>query len=25
LNQADLTYAICHLLGVRPQAPVQAT
>ena len=24
LNQADLTYAICHLLGVRPQAPVQA-
>ena len=20
LNQADLTYAICHLLGVRPQA-----
>ena len=21
LNQADLTYAICHLLGVRPQAP----
>ncbi len=25
LNQADLTYAICHLLGVRPQTPVQAT
>lgn len=25
LNQADLTYAICHLLGVRPQASVQAT
>jgi hypothetical protein len=25
LNQADLTYAICHLLGVRPQAPVKAT
>jgi len=25
LNQADLTYAICHLLGVRPQAPAQAT
>jgi methylenetetrahydrofolate reductase (NADPH) len=25
LNQADLTYAICHLLGVRPQPPVQAT
>ena len=25
LNQADLTYAICHLLGVRPPAPVQAT
>lgn len=24
LNQADLTYAICHLLGVRPQTPVQA-
>ncbi|MEQ1756225.1 MAG: methylenetetrahydrofolate reductase [NAD(P)H] [Micropepsaceae bacterium] len=24
LNQADLTYAICHLLGVRPQAPVNA-
>ena len=24
LNQADLTYAICHLLGVRPQAPEQA-
>ena len=24
LNQADLTYAICHLLGVRPQTPAQA-
>lgn len=24
LNQADLTYAICHLLGVRPQPPEQA-
>ncbi len=24
LNQADLTYAICHLLGVRPQSPAQA-
>jgi methylenetetrahydrofolate reductase (NADPH) len=20
LNRADLTYAICHLLGIRPQA-----
>jgi methylenetetrahydrofolate reductase (NADPH) len=24
LNRADLTYAICHLLGVRPQAAVKA-
>ena len=22
LNQADLTYAICHMLGVRPKPPV---
>ena len=21
LNRADLTYAICHILGVRPQRP----
>jgi methylenetetrahydrofolate reductase (NADPH) len=24
LNQADLTYAICHLLGVRPQAAAKS-
>lgn len=24
LNQADLTFAICHLLGVRPEAPAKA-
>jgi hypothetical protein len=24
LNQADLTFAICHLLGVRAQAPATA-
>jgi methylenetetrahydrofolate reductase (NADPH) len=24
LNRAELTYAICHALGLRPQAPVQA-
>jgi hypothetical protein len=24
LNRAELTYAICHALGVRPSAPRQA-
>jgi methylenetetrahydrofolate reductase (NADPH) len=24
MNRADLVYAICHLLGVRPPQPVKA-
>jgi methylenetetrahydrofolate reductase (NADPH) len=25
LNRAELTFAICHALGLRPHAPVAAT